>query len=64
MDKKTDSKNSEERLEKSPFWELRGLLRKNIQSLEPYSCARDKYKGEASVYLDANENPSNAPNNH
>ena len=39
------------------------LLRNNIRSLQPYSCARDEFKGEASVYLDANENPYNAPYN-
>ncbi len=39
------------------------LLRNNIRSLQPYSCARDEFKGEASVYLDANENPFNAPFN-
>lgn len=39
------------------------LLRENIRSLQPYSCARDEFKGEASVYMDANENPYNAPYN-
>lgn len=39
------------------------LLRENIRSLQPYSCARDEFKGEASVYLDANENPYNSPYN-
>lgn len=39
------------------------LLRDNIRKLQPYSCARDEFKGEASVYLDANENPYNAPYN-
>ena len=39
------------------------LLRNNIRSLQPYSCARDEFKGEASVYMDANENPYNAPFN-
>ncbi len=39
------------------------LLRENIRLLQPYSCARDEFKGEASVYLDANENPYNAPYN-
>lgn len=39
------------------------LLRENIRSLQPYSSARDEFKGEASVYLDANENPYNAPFN-
>ena len=42
---------------------LDSLLRKNIRSLEPYSSARDEFKGEASVYLDANESPYNAPYN-
>lgn len=40
-----------------------GLLRKNIAQLSPYSCARDEFKGVASVYLDANENPYNSPYN-
>ncbi len=39
------------------------LLRANIRSLQPYSSARDEFKGEASVYLDANENPYNSPFN-
>lgn len=39
------------------------LLRNNIRSLQPYSCARDEFKGEASIYMDANENPFNAPYN-
>lgn len=42
---------------------INDLLRKNIASLQPYSCARDEFKGVASVYLDANENPYNAPYN-
>ena len=43
--------------------DLQKLLRGNIRELQPYSCARDEFKGEASVYLDANENPYNAPFN-
>jgi len=43
--------------------EIEKLLRNNIRQLQPYSCARDEFKGEASVYLDANENPYNAPYN-
>jgi histidinol-phosphate aminotransferase len=39
------------------------LVRTNIQALKPYSCARDEFKGEAAAYLDANENPLNAPYN-
>ena len=43
---------------------LEELTRRNIWNLEPYSSARDEYKGvEASVFLDANESPFNAPNN-
>ena len=44
--------------------ELKELIRPNIWSLKPYSSARDEYKGaKASVFLDANENPYNTPNN-
>lgn len=39
--------------------EIKELLRDNIRRLAPYSCARDEFKGEASVYLDANESPYN-----
>ena len=40
------------------------LVRPNILALKPYSCARDEFKGrEASVFLDANENPYNTPFN-
>ena len=38
---------------------LQNLVRKNIWNLKPYSSARNEFKGEASVYLDANENPYN-----
>ncbi len=37
------------------------LLRENIRNLKPYSSARDEFSGEAAVFLDANENPFNAP---
>lgn len=39
------------------------LVRSNIRDLVPYSSARDDYSGSASVFLDANENPHNAPLN-
>ena len=40
------------------------LCRKNIWDLAPYSSARTEYAGrEARVFLDANENPYNAPFN-
>lgn len=43
---------------------LTELLRPNILQLEPYSCARNDYSGRAArVFLDANENPYNAPLN-
>lgn len=43
---------------------LKELTRPNIWALEPYSSARDEYNGaEASIFLDANENPFNTPNN-
>lgn len=36
---------------------LEQLVRPNIWSLAPYSCARNEFKGEAKAFLDANENP-------
>lgn len=38
-------------------------VRKNISQLSPYSCARNEFTGEASVFLDANESPFNSPYN-
>lgn len=38
---------------------LQQLVRKNVWNMKPYSSARDEFKGEASVFLDANENPLN-----
>ncbi|WP_109698387.1 histidinol-phosphate transaminase [Chitinophaga deserti] len=43
------------------MFDLNSLLRDNIKRLTPYSSARDEYKGEASVYLDANENSFGSP---
>lgn len=44
--------------------DLNILVRKNILELKAYSSARDEYKGlKANVFLDANENPYNAPIN-
>ena len=43
---------------------LQELTRPNIWFLAPYSSARNEYAGrEAHVFLDANENPYNAPYN-
>ena len=36
---------------------LENLVRPNILKLKPYSSARDEYKGDTGVFLDANENP-------
>lgn len=38
-------------------FDLTALVRPNIAALNPYSSARDEFKGSAEVYLDANENP-------
>ncbi|SEL67181.1 histidinol-phosphate transaminase [Parapedobacter koreensis] len=42
-------------------FDLTNLLRENIRKLIPYSSARDEFKGEASVLLDANENAYGSP---
>ena len=36
--------------------DIKNLQRENIKTLKPYSTARDEFKGQASVFLDANEN--------
>lgn len=36
---------------------IQQLVRKNIQNLVPYSSARDEFKGNDAIFLDANENP-------
>ncbi|WP_299288193.1 histidinol-phosphate transaminase [uncultured Mucilaginibacter sp.] len=43
------------------MFNLQNLLRENIKNLKPYSSARDEFQGEASVYLDANENAYGSP---
>lgn len=37
--------------------EIKRLVRAHIKGLNPYSSARDEYKGDFGVFLDANENP-------
>ena len=39
------------------------LVRPNIRDLKPYSSARDEFRGDATVFLDANENPYPSPFN-
>lgn len=36
---------------------LDSVLRENIKKVKPYSSARDEYKGNEGIFLDANENP-------
>jgi len=43
------------------MFDLNSLLRDNIKRLVPYSTARDEFKGEASIFLDANENSYGSP---
>jgi len=43
------------------MFDLNSLLRDNIKRLVPYSTARDEFKGEASIFLDANENSFGSP---
>jgi histidinol-phosphate aminotransferase len=43
--------------------DIQTLVRKNILNMKPYSSARDEFKGEAEVFLDANENPYASPYN-
>ncbi len=42
-------------------FDLNNLLRENIKTLVPYSSARDEFIGDASIYLDANENSLGSP---
>jgi histidinol-phosphate aminotransferase len=43
------------------MFDLNQLLRDNVRQLVPYSSARDDFKGEAQVFLDANENSLGSP---
>ena len=45
----------------STMFNIDNLIINNIKSLKPYSSARDEFKGEASVFLDANENSLGSP---
>jgi histidinol-phosphate aminotransferase len=33
------------------------IVRDNVRRLTPYSCARDEFKGNNGIFMDANENP-------
>jgi len=43
---------------------LDNLIRENIKKLTPYSSARSEFKGEARIFLDANENSLGSPLPH
>src|SRR3569833_3363721 len=43
------------------LFDINKIIRQNIRDLKPYSSARDEFQGEASVYLDANENAFGSP---
>ncbi|TKB97089.1 histidinol-phosphate transaminase [Pedobacter cryophilus] len=43
------------------MFDINKIIRPNIKNLKPYSSARDEFKGDASVYLDANENAFGSP---
>lgn len=43
--------------------EISGLVRDNVKRLKPFSSARAEYKGDADIFLDANENPFDSPHN-
>jgi len=42
-------------------FDLNLLIRENVKKLTPYSSARDDFKGEAKIFLDANENSLGSP---
>jgi histidinol-phosphate aminotransferase len=42
-------------------FDLNLLIRENVKKLTPYSSARDEFKGEAKIFLDANENSLGSP---
>ena len=43
------------------MFDLNTIVRRNIRDLKPYSSARDEFKGEANIFLDANENSLGSP---
>ncbi|MBK6827651.1 MAG: histidinol-phosphate transaminase [Chitinophagaceae bacterium] len=42
-------------------FEINDIVRPNIRQLTPYSSARHEFSGEASIFLDANENAFGSP---
>lgn len=46
------------------MFNIETIVRDNIRGLKPYSSARHEFKGEAQVFLDANENAFGSPLAH
>lgn len=42
-------------------FDIKKLVRPNIENLKPYSSAKDEFSGEAKILLDANENSLGSP---
>ncbi|MFI5203248.1 MAG: histidinol-phosphate transaminase [Flavobacteriales bacterium] len=40
---------------------IQNLVRESLRGIKPYATARDEFKGEASIFLDANENSLGSP---
>ena len=40
------------------MFDINSITRENVKRLKPYSSARDDFQGNASIWLDANENPN------
>lgn len=53
--------NQTEGNQQTIIMDINDLVRENIKNLRPYSTARDEFKGQASVFLDANENSYGSP---
>jgi histidinol-phosphate aminotransferase len=43
------------------MFDLSTLVRPNIKTLKPYSCAREEFSGETRIFLNANENNLGSP---
>jgi histidinol-phosphate aminotransferase len=57
------AKDTFDRTTNKMAFDILKLVRRNILDMKPYSSARDEFKGEAEIFLDANENPYPSPYN-
>ncbi len=46
------------------MFDIDKLVRNNVKDLIPYSCARDEFRGNAAIFMDANENPYGSLNRY